>query len=246
MLRARFTIGIFAALLLVSSMARGEVVVVSTVNSTAPIAFSEDGTFVDAGNFNGPNAVDVRGTNLFVQKLLIGNPPSQTFVGLNGVSATVATSAGVLAPADLRQGAFTDEIYLTEIWSTGAAPMSLNITGLDAAKSYLVQLPHGESRQFSYNEEQTFTVTDSGGNSVTSFLNFGGPSHDPYALISVRVSGTTSLLYDMPGVTATNIRGASFNGYTIRELPVVPTPSACASGLALIGGLGFIKLRKRR
>jgi len=113
--------------------------------------------------------------------------------------------------------------------------MTLTVSGLNAGQTYQFQYLHGDTRGIVYNNG-TVTFTDSGGNSVNRQLSFGS-SGSNYAIVTVEVSGTTSLSYAMP---RTSGRGPSYSGMAVSVVPEPTMPLMAAAGLA-----GFLAATRR-
>ena len=211
--------------LLLPRESRGSVTFLGVQNSSSPIAFSEAGTFVAAGNFTGTS--DTRGTNAFQSEVLSGTSSSQSWSAASGLSVSLSAPASdTLLPADL--GSATDKIYLTEIYTQYQSTETLKISGLSAASSYIIEFPHGENRNLLYSGTQMFT--DSSNNTATGSITFGNATGDQFALVDVAVSNSTSLTYTMPS----GGRGPSFDAWDVRLVPE-PTSLAvfCAAPLLL-------------
>jgi len=93
-----------------------------------------------------------------------------------------------------------DPLWETIIWPS-AQSGSLTISGLDPNQTYYIQYLFGDTRGMSQptylNGTQTFT--DSSGNQTTAPLTFGGGgTATELALITVRVSGSSSLRINSP------------------------------------------------
>ena len=101
----------------------------------------------------------------------------------------------------------------------GFKDIALLINGLDPRKKYQIQYLHGEFRtdKWAQYNETAVTFTDSNGKKATSALAFNtAPNSNQYAIVTVEVTGSTSLLYDMP--KSAN-RRSSFSGFVVLQKP---------------------------
>lgn len=104
-------------------------------------------------------------------------------------------------------------VFETEIYNASATPKTLTITGLDPARRYRIQYLHGDGNQGEtpYTEaSQVFTLPT--GESATTSLQFNLVETDADCIMTIDVSGTTEVQYEMPG---TQTRAASFSGVVI-------------------------------
>ena len=160
------------------------------------------------------------------------------------VSTSKALSAGVSAVATAsygtnRTGLGGDQQYATVTYTSGNAPGSLTISGLDSSKSYHIQYGFQDGRNGSYPYHVTATLTLSDTTNATTDLSIGASgTSDDYALILATVSGTTSLKLDLPTSTFNGV-GSIFNAFSVHE--TIPEPSA-----ALLGGMGLLGMLTRR
>jgi uncharacterized protein YjdB len=91
-----------------------------------------------------------------------------------------------------------DGQYATAAYTSGSSPGSLTVSGLDSAKQYQFQIGLCDKRgSFPYAVAATLTLSD--GTTGTAPLSIGtAATDDDYALLTVTVSGTTSLKLDLP------------------------------------------------
>jgi MYXO-CTERM domain-containing protein len=219
------------ALILSASAAHAAVAITSVANgSAAPVLNSSFGTMELAFNLGNGGAL-VRDGISFTNSGVTGTS-SVVYGTANGITVgSFTTGANTFGNADLG----VDALYGTESYTSASAPMTLTLTGLDPMESYLVQVMHGETRSIYTYNAGAITATDSLSNVANGTLTFGpGSSGNRFALVTITVSGTTSLNYFMP----TAGRGPSVAGITVQS---VPEPSA-----ALLGGLGLLALLRRR
>ena len=151
------------------------------------------------------------------------------------------SASGTINYADLNG----DPLWETIIWPS-AQSGSLTISGLDPNQAYMVRLlfgdPRGGPEPTYVNGTQTFTVSD--GNYATTQLTFGGAgTPTELALITVGVSGSTSLRVDSPqaglgiGYSALLINAASEADVPAGIKRVIPAnPVWTNTGLSLTAG----------
>jgi ferric-dicitrate binding protein FerR (iron transport regulator) len=98
----------------------------------------------------------------------------------------------------------------------GPEGMPLNVTGLDPTRIYRIQILFAEPRkQFAY--DHSVTVTDDSGESESAQLLYGpGGSPQAFALATIDLSGSRSLLFAMPD---TQRAGPSIAGVVIHSAP---------------------------
>jgi len=196
--------------------AAADVKVVATQAAGTPVAISSKfGKVVDAVNIAG-NSLTCDGIK-FVGQVVPGGTASQ-IIETTPLTVTLSTKAGNLASAPI--GA--DALFQTEAYSDGFRDISLLIAGLDPKKTYQIQYLHGDTRPDAWarysNGTQTFT--DSTGKKATKALSFNtAPNTDQFAVVTVEVSGSTSLLCELPHSSADDGRGPSFAGYVVLEKP---------------------------
>ena len=134
------------------------------------------------------------------------------------ITVTLSTKSGKLASAPIGG----DALFQTEAYSDGFQDLSLLISGLDPKKTYQIQYLHGDTRPDAWarysNGTQTFT--DSKGKKATQALSFNTtPNTDQFVVVTVEVTGSTSLLCELPHSSASDGRGPSFSGYVVLEKP---------------------------
>ena len=137
-----------------------------------------------------------------------------------------------------------DALFHKIVWSSDQNNFALNITGLDASRTYQVQTLYGESRGNAF--DGTITATDSWGNQTTTSLK-NGPGNSPteFAIATTVLSDSTSL--DL-ALAKNQGYGPGFSGVVIHSIAAVPIPepaTMCALGLALAGLGGYVRKRRR-
>jgi hypothetical protein len=196
----------------------GAQIATEVANGGAPIAFAREGTLVGAVVFGHPGTYDGLP---FVQ----WSPKDATPLALDG-GVRVAVEADSYCATDLGGGG----PYQTELFTTGGGTQTLIFSGLDAKKIYAFQVAHFENRKadgLRYAAKQFFLAGD--GWRTYQDLEFGpgknGGAARNYALLTVTVSGTDRLSYNMPRTS----RGPSMNGFSVRVVDRQP-PSAARPG----------------
>lgn len=205
-------------LLLSAAVVQAGVAITRVVNgSSAPVLDSSFGTMDLAFNLGqtGGGTV-VRDGITFTNNGVIGTT-SVAYGTVSGITVGSFAASGVtINNADLGG----DTLYNTETYTANNNPMTLVLTGLNPSKAYRIQVMHGEPRNLTYNNG-AITATDSLANVATGSLTFGpSGSANQYALVTIEVSGSTSLSYFMPSAG----RGPSFSGVVIHSQVIVPAP----------------------
>lgn len=194
--------------------AAAEVKVTGTQSgATPPTLSSTFGKVVDAANIGG-NSLKCDAIS-FSGLTVTGGVASQV-IETSPFKVTLSTSKGNLASAPIGD----DALFQTEAYSDGFQDISLVIDGLDPAKTYQVQYLHGETRNevWARYDNGTQTFTDSKGSKVTAALTFNTvPGNNQFAVVTVEVTGSTSLRCDLPHSPAADGRGPSFAGFVVVE-----------------------------
>ena len=202
-----------AAIMALPAMA--EVKVVGTESDGSPMTISTKfGKVVDAANLGG-RTLKCDGID-FVGRTVPENTTASQNIETTPFNVTLSTKSGNLASVVLSGG---DALFHSEVYSLGFQDISLLISGLDPKKTYQIQYLHGDFRTETWAkyDETKQTFTDSKGNKATSALAFNTSANkDQYVIVTVEVSGSESLLCDMP--KSAN-RGPSFSGFVVLEKP---------------------------
>ncbi|MEI6606208.1 MAG: hypothetical protein WCP35_12925 [Verrucomicrobiota bacterium] len=195
--------------------AMAEVKVIGTETGGSPMTIgTKFGKVVDAVNLGGAS---LKCDNIsFVGLTVPENTTASEKIATTPFTVTLSTKKGNLSSTIMSGG---DALFNSEVYSLGFKDVSLLISGLDPKQTYQIQYLHGEFRPEAwakYDEtEQTFT--DSTGKKATSKLAFNtAPNKDQYAIVTVEVTGTESVLCDMPGSAN---RGPSFSGFVVLQKP---------------------------
>ena len=161
------------------------------------------------------------------------------------VTTATALSAGVTAVGSASFGTNRTNLpggnqqYTTVTYTSGNAPGSVTISGLDSGQEYLIQYGFEDGRVGSFPYSVTATLTLSDASTGTTPLAIGAvTTADDFALITATVSGTTSLKLDLPTAAGNGV-GPIINAFSVHQ--TVPEPSA-----ALLGGMGLLGLLARR
>jgi hypothetical protein len=107
--------------------------------------------------------------------------------------------------------------YATVAYTSGSAPGSLTISGLDAGHSYRVQYGFCDQRVGSYPYSVSAVLTLADASTTPVPLSIGATTTaDDYALITATVTGSTSLRLDLP--QAPNGVGPSIAGFAVHQI----------------------------
>jgi hypothetical protein len=203
-------------------------ITVSSQSSASKIAFDDTGTEIGGVSFTTAATYDGIAFSNWT-----GNVTTATTFGASSVSIVGTASFGTN-----RTGIGGIDQYTQVTYTSGNAPGSFSITGLDMGKTYRVQYGFVDTRNGSFPYSVTTTLTLSDASFATQSLSIGATgTADDYELIAAEVSGTTSLLFDLP--QAGNGIGPAISSFSVHE--IIPEPSA-----ALLGGIGLLALLRRR
>ena len=208
--------GVAVAIMALPAMA--DVKVVGTQSSGSPLTIKTDfGKVVDAVNIGGVS-LKCDGVSFTGQTVPENSVAKQT-IETTPFTVTLSTKSGNLASVVLAGG---DALFHSEVYSMGFQDIALKISGLDPKKTYQIQYLHGDFRpdDWAKYSETKQTFTDGKGNKATSLLAFNTAANtDQYVIVTVEVTGSESLLYDMPHSAKSDGRGPSFSGFVILEKP---------------------------
>jgi PEP-CTERM motif len=224
------------AVLLSTSATQAAVAITGNISSaTAPVINSTYGTLEFALNVAGIPLTRDGITFTTAGATDVGSV--RTF--LSGPINVLATTAGGGSWATIDFSA-ADPLFYTVAYSTNSQGYSIELTGLDVAKSYQLQFLFGDPR-VTYPHTRDVTVSDSpslGPNTSVATLSYGGTSlGDEFAMLTATVSGSTSFTFTSPS-TGPGVGGPIIAGLVVHS---VPEPST-----ALLGGLALLGLLCRR
>jgi hypothetical protein len=172
---------------------------------TTRIPFVNSGTLVGAAVFGNAGIWDGIPFSLW-------SPPFTT---------AKALGAGVSAVASASWNSTTSlggvDQYATVAYTSGSAPGSLTISGLDAGHSYRIQYGFCDQRVGSYPYSVSAVLTLADASTTPVPLSIGATTTaDDYALITATVTGSTSLRLDLP--QAPNGVGPSIAGFAVHQI----------------------------
>ncbi len=230
-------------------------ILVATAASLTCMVVSVQASVISTSVINGSSAPTLDnsfGTLDFALNLGNGGALTRDGIAFSNVNATSGTGSinfytsapfsvdGTTSTTWGQASLGADALFHTIAFSGLNSPLTVDITGLDASRTYQVQYLFAEPRGLTYNNG-TITVEDSSTNTDTFSLTFGpGGSGNEFALATVQVSDTTSLSFDMPAASL----GPGMSGLVVYSADVVaPEPSSLA---LIIGGAAMlIGMRKR-
>ena len=189
-----------------------DIVALSVVQSVSPIPFANSGTLVGAAVFGNAGTYDGIPFALW-------SPPFTSAVAFG--SGVTAVANAPFSNIDANLGGVAGGQYRTANYSSGNAPGRLTVSGLDSAQTYRFQIGFGDLRVGSYPYSVNASITLSNASAVTVPLAIGAvTTADDYALLTVTVTGTTSIRLDLP--TAANGVGPIIAGFAVHRLGTSP------------------------
>jgi len=207
-----------AAAIMLALPALADVKVIGTQYSGSPLTISTNfGPAVDAVNVGGVS-LNCDGVS-FTGQTVPENSTSNQVIETTPFNVTLSSKSGNLAAVVIAGG---DALFHSEVYSLGFQDVSLLISGLDPKQTYQVQFLHGDMRgeEWARYNEAPQTFTDSKGKTATTPLAFNTVANsNQYAIVTVEVSRSTSLQYDMPHSSGTGGRGPSFSGFVVLQKP---------------------------
>ncbi len=224
------------ALLLSASVAQASVSITGNyVGATAPILNSTFGTLEFALNMGGIPLT--RDGIAFATAGTSDVLSARTFLA-GPINVVGTTSGGASWGTTSLSGA--DPLFYSIAYANSSQGYTIDLTGLDAGKSYELQFLFGDPRTgFPYS--RTVTVSDNLAptpNTATATVSYGSSAAgDEFAMLTAVVSGSTSFQFISP-ITGPGTGGPLLSGLVVQS---IPEPSA-----ALLGGFGLLALLRRR
>ena len=194
-------------------------IIATTTHSASHIVFDNTRTLVGAAVFGNAGTYDGIPFSLWP-------PPYSTAQALgSGVSVVASPAWNTIT------GLQGDGQYATVAYSSTNAAGSLTVSGLDSAKQYLFQVGFCDKRAGSYPYGVSAALTLSDGTTAATPLAFGAIStDDDYALLTVTVSGSTSLKLDLP--QAASGVGPIIGGFAVHCFEAVGPPARAITALS--------------
>ena len=185
-----------------------DIVALSVVQSVSPIPFANSGTLVGAAVFGNAGTYDGIPFALW-------SPPFTSAVAFG--SGVTAVANAPFSNIDPNLGGVAGGQYRTANYSSGSVPGRLTVSGLDSAQTYRFQIGFGDLRVGLFPYSVNASITLSNASAVTVPLATGAvTTADDYALLTVTVTGTTSIRLDLP--TAANGVGPFIAGFSVHRL----------------------------
>ncbi len=146
------------------------------------------------------------------------------FGAANGITVGGTTDGTAWATATgIVPGSYADT-FGTEAYPTGSdMTQTINISGLDAAETYQIQLMHGEDRSIGGSGfDYIGTLVATGSDAASAQLTFGDEDNDDdtvFGVVTIEVTGTSNLdiLYPNRSAAGLGDRDPSLAGIVIKE-----------------------------
>lgn len=258
-MKTRSTFLALAALGLTQVPANAAIVSFTAANGTTgpntPPALNNSYGTVDVALNLGGSSLTYDGIS-FTGNTVTSATNTVTWATVGGISVGATTNSGATwsTATGIVSGSSTyNSTFGTEAWSNlsgGGSFQTVNITGLDAGKSYLIQLMHGEDRSIGngFDYAGRLVATDSSSNTANLDFRFGDENDsntNVFGVVTLEVSGVTGVDILYPDRNAapdpgSNDRDPSIAGIVIQS-QAIPEPSA-----ALLGALSLLGLLRRR
>lgn len=227
------------ALILSASVAQATVSITGNyVGATAPILNSTYGTLEFALNMGGSPLT--RDGIAFTTAGASDVAATRTFLSNGGVSSAIDVVGTVSAASTwgtTTLGGGSDPLFYTVAYANDSKGYTIDLTDLDASKSYELQFLFGDPRT-TFPHSRTVTVSDNLGSTNTALVSYGSTAAgDEFAMLTTVVSGSTSFKFTSPD-TGAGVGAPLLSGLVVYS---VPEPS-----VALLGGLGLLGLLRRR
>jgi hypothetical protein len=214
----------------------------TTGPNTPPTLDNTYGTLemaINLGNGSG-GTIDLDGIT-FTNNNVTSATNTVTWATVGGISVGATTDVGAtwsvatnIVSGSPGPSSLYNNTFGTEAWSNksgGGVFQTINISGLDAGKSYQIQLMHGEDRSIGngFDYAGTLVATDDNSNTADVFFRFGDENDQNtyvFGVVTLVVSGTTSVDIHYPdrSVAASGDRDPSLAGIVIHSVTASTPP----------------------
>ena len=192
--------GVLALILSAPAAQAGASISGNYVGATAPTLDNTYGTLEFALNMGG-NALSRDGI-AFTTAGTGGVAPARIFLSNGGGSSTidvVGTTSGGASWGATTLGGGADPLFYTVTYANDSTGYTIDISDLDAGKSYQLQFLFGDPRNGNYPHTRTVTVSDNLASTDTAIVTYGKTGlGDEFAMLTAVVSGSTSFKFTSP------------------------------------------------
>lgn len=237
--RIRCSAGVLALFITASAAQASVTIIGNYVGATAPTLNSAYGTLEFALNMGGSSLT--RDGIAFTAAGTDNTPSPQTFLLNGGVGSSIDVVGTTSTGANWGKttlGGGTDPLFYTVTYANDSTGYTIDLTDLDAGKSYELQFLFGDPRNGDFPHTRTVTMSDNLASTATALVSYGKAGlGDEFAMLTAVVSGSTSFKFISPN-TGDGTGAPLISGLVVHS---IPEPSS-----VLLGGFGLLALLRRR
>jgi hypothetical protein len=185
--------------------------------TTAPTLDTSFGQLELAYNFGGTGEQIEDGIR-FTDNSALGDNP--TYGTTNGITVAASTQPPQgQTSRNFNNDDIGDDLWQAFSYTDKGGALTLAITGLDAGRKYQVQLLFGDNRDKWYGNyvNQRVTATVEGSGVASTALSFGAETGNPYALLTIELSGSSFVKFTMPAAAPKVSAGPSIAGVVVHS-----------------------------